>query len=559
MKRPKLSIIEFTFSCHAPKNYSIFPISDKKELQPHDKFVSHEQIYAVPQKKDILYYIRTGSSQEVRVYGFDYKKRMIVNYSQNVGDFEERKLFVSTKQDYKGEFVKFNFDFSKQKGEELANYSNLHSARFNLIDFPEIFPKYKTLYLHKDNKFIFKIANGSGNFKLIGSSEVASIALNERDITVTPKERGKLTFSIEDNSISLNFEVQATVFVSPINIIKLSGGGLVPIGVAKKMTCDLIAFDDNKFDHDQITLMNIEIKQFSLLDQSPIAKSSKHSFEFSLTGHEANIYPISVTELDSKVRSNIQNLEVFVNLDVFPDYLLMTPGMTHSILIRGGPKSEHKVIKKVHIIDTGIAVLHQEDIVVEAKHLGLTTAVIKLYYEEENDDSLLCEKEIPVEVRIPDSVAIRYVHKRQVFFGSTVKLLAGLKYQNRYFVYGSIIANYEWTKDLDHVIEFKRSSSCEDSHSVCVPQLNSNSVGVFVKSNGVGVAEVSLRINITYPNDYYYSKSFFQTSERIGVETRLQIDINDYYDSKKELTSFYLLPPNTEHDLEITNTDSVNY
>lgn len=67
--------------------------------------------------------------------------------------------------------------------------------RLEVVKNVAIQPKFKSIYLHKDNKFTFKILHGSGHFSVsINNTELAEKHYidGERTVTIIPKKDGPI-------------------------------------------------------------------------------------------------------------------------------------------------------------------------------------------------------------------------------------------------------------------------------------------------------------------------------------------------------------------------------
>lgn len=67
--------------------------------------------------------------------------------------------------------------------------------RIDIVKNVDLQPKYKAIYLHKDNRYSFKIMHGSGRFSVtLNNTDIADKHYidGERTITIIPKKDGPI-------------------------------------------------------------------------------------------------------------------------------------------------------------------------------------------------------------------------------------------------------------------------------------------------------------------------------------------------------------------------------
>lgn len=138
--------------------------------------------------------------------------------------------------------------------------------RVEVVRNVDIHPKYKSMYLHKNNVFSFRILHGSGHFSVsINDTSIADKAVQEdgRVVTITPKKEGPIEIRVEDIEIPDSVISVSELLVSDISKLILDAPGtLIEQGSSMNMTVTSFDSYGNEFDKDQYEHMqfNIEIE-----------------------------------------------------------------------------------------------------------------------------------------------------------------------------------------------------------------------------------------------------------------------------------------------------------
>jgi hypothetical protein len=136
--------------------------------------------------------------------------------------------------------------------------------RVEVVRNVDIQPKYKSMYLHKDNTFSFRILHGSGFFAVsINDTSIADKAIQEdgRVVTIIPKKEGPIEIRVEDIEIPDSVVSISELLISDINRLYLDAPGTL-IEQGSNMNLSVTAFDAYgvEFDQDQYTHMNFNIE-----------------------------------------------------------------------------------------------------------------------------------------------------------------------------------------------------------------------------------------------------------------------------------------------------------
>jgi len=107
-------------------------------------------------------------------------------------------------------------------------YELKDQLRLEVVKNVAIQPKYKSIYLHKDNKFTFKIVHGSGHFSVsINNTELADKHYidGERVVTIIPKKEGPIEIKVEDVEIPDSIVSISELLISDVARIEVDAPG----------------------------------------------------------------------------------------------------------------------------------------------------------------------------------------------------------------------------------------------------------------------------------------------------------------------------------------------
>jgi uncharacterized protein with ACT and thioredoxin-like domain len=101
---------------------------------------------------------------------------------------------ANSKGYYSGFFSKDQYVSSQIESLNLP-YEVKDQLRIEVVKNVDVQPKFKSIYLSKDNKYTFRIMHGSGHFSVtINNTEIADKHYidGERTITIIPKYEGPI-------------------------------------------------------------------------------------------------------------------------------------------------------------------------------------------------------------------------------------------------------------------------------------------------------------------------------------------------------------------------------
>lgn len=136
--------------------------------------------------------------------------------------------------------------------------------RIEVVRNVDIQPKYKSIYIAKDNSFQFKILHGSGKFSVsINNTDVVDkhYIEGERVVTLYPKKDGPIEIRVEDIEIPDSVVAISELLVSDIHRLELDAPGTL-IEQGSSMDLNVTAFDlyNVPFDDDQYQYMKFTIE-----------------------------------------------------------------------------------------------------------------------------------------------------------------------------------------------------------------------------------------------------------------------------------------------------------
>lgn len=330
-----------------------------------------------------------------------------------------------------------------------------------------------------------------------------------------------------------------------------------------------------------------DLYSLSVVKKFPAEKNLEINLNFKNNNNE---FDEKNNDLDNNnlIRSNFVKFEIFKNLDIFPSKLLMIPGSTYTLSIRGGPTNEKLIAKTYEILDTSIAKVDYSEPNVKALIKGETILRITISFREENDEEnslnnyskrILTIKEIPVKVDFPDHIEIKGGFNRKIFTKSTIRLFTALKLGKRTFTYANGPINYSWkvdnpiTANLKYYPKHLTNQNALNGNGNNKPEnqkdLNTNkknletynehnpedkythnSIGSFLKTFKQGISEVSVSVEISYPSPYQKRVDKFLTKIKMEIDDNLFVEIKEFYENDPTKSGLHLVPYNVEHDIK---------
>ena len=603
--------IQFTIGCHNPKALGIYFLS-----QLNNMIIP---MYAVFQQPALEYFEKVNTTDVLRVYAFDERKRMFSNITALRGVWSPHSIHDSdekyssyyelvNERDYEKygyNDVPYGYEFLqnivlfKHTSEFYLQYSlksNLvtHNARIKIINNPILTPTNATLYVRDTELFELRIIGGSGEFEVsLSDNSLASFVYDkyEKKIRISPFNKGILQVFVKDLQLPNEEKVSSILYLSDVDKILLTGDG--PSLVNKTIPLHIQVFDNFGHKYPDNILSKIQM-DYDSTDLNGISLAFGEGKKTLLvTGLIPGIYAVNVKDTFSFIRSNDAKVEIFDRLEIFPPYLLLVPGSSYTLSVIGGPVDD-KAILKFEMVDTKIAnvtsISYPE---VNALLQGETILKVSLlynfdynkFYNKEDDKhiinrtEILCVENIPVRVDFPNKIEIMGVgNNRNVFTGSAIRLLTAVKKDEEVFTYGIGPLEFKWNVDSPRIANIKyyakstKSNVLDNLEMVCTSeQIESctsltaieedsnpgNSIGVFLNTLQEGIVTISLTVKITYPVPYTkHQPNIFETTEKLKISDEIVANINSKYGTPQKQTGLYMIPFNVEHELR-TNKNTI--
>jgi hypothetical protein len=580
--RPGKSKVLFTLGCYHPTSLAIYLMLANSQKD------NHSSIYDIPQKKGLVYFERLDTTDIVRLYAFDDNKRMFFNITSIIGNWVEDNSFTVVPDNRVSEihelepFIPRNHPEYIHAAVKFANFTSTsdltyitkqglsHYATIHIINLPYLVPSNQTLYLSADFAEI-KVEGGSGDFTYeLNDLNLAKDEYRNRNIRIKPKEEGMLKIRLKDNKISLDHIVEGVVYISKIKQIELLGNGLLMVNNTKYITYRVYDAFDRAFPIDQIRKMNIAINEAQLYNDT-LQLELLDDARIKVRGLVAGYYTISLIDIVEKVVSNTVRFEIFPKIEVFPPYLLMIPGSSYTLSIRGGPSKQEYIVKKYKIENSQIASVLDSEPDVSAHLIGKTSLNVtisirsdynKLYLKPDETEPVqeieLTNEIVPVRVEFPDKVDIIYAHNRIIYTSSTIRLLAAFKKDEETFTYAIGPYSFDWNIDNTIIARMKMNTDCKEDKQVCYRKETniSNSIGVFIKTEKEGEIEAKVIVSIKFPAPYEHRRPYiFSKTEKITISDKIFLEMPEFssYDARSAL---YLIPPGVEHEMHINKDNN---
>ena len=614
--KPKRSKCSFTIGCYNPSALSIYLIGQSKNFL---RTGINNYIFGIYQKNGIEYFVNKNSTEVLRVYAFDSHKRIFSNIttlkgywnkdSNNFGIIPENKYDKYNNNDItKGsnEFIQDLIHFKQLISSFDIKYfirdeSKSHYARINVIDLPEIYPSNATIYVRRESDFELQIIHGSGDFDIyLNDNSIASFTYDstKRIIYLRPIKEGIVFVNVHDKYLSNKQHiVTSIIYIMDIKRILIHGSELLKQNSSSFINIEIYDTNDNIFPEEQLKTISLELGNNTYT--GIFQKLNEEHLNISLYGIQPGNYPLSIKETLGKITSNILTITVFKGLEIFPPYLLMVPGSSYTLSVKGGPDNKENIIITYEMNNSKIANVTRDYPEVYAKEIGKTKLKISVIYKYDhnkiftvkddihiiNKSEILCIEEVNVTVDFPEKVEIiEGGRNRKIYTNSTIRLLAAFKKGNEVFTYSIGDFNYKW--EVDNVLLAKTKyytrrdpltayDTCEidnrysnkynddsynnDCSNTIIPVDEDpnpkNSVGVFLYSFKEGILTISLTVNIEYKPPYKNHKpNLFSTSEKIIISDQIYVNIPEFYGNPLRKTSIYMIPRDIDHDLH-TNKD----
>lgn len=235
-----------------------------------------------------------------------------------------------------------NFDF-----EDLKD-----SIQISSFDVLALEPKFNVLYLHPENSIVLNIINGSGNFEISSDKDyLAKIDYfsDKREIVVRPLSEGKVRVQVDDRNLSSS-DAHAEIVIVKIDKILLSfKEDMVLLGESAEGDIQIFSGDE-EIPKDQMKFINLEVFSSNQNVHIDLKKN-----KVILKPTEIGTYIISINSKIDKFTSNLVELNVFGNINVFPKNIYLTKGCKTTFKILGGPSSTLRQKNNYEIIIKDIA------------------------------------------------------------------------------------------------------------------------------------------------------------------------------------------------------------
>ena len=408
----------------------------------------------------------------------------------------------------------------------------------------EVAPPFQVAYIHRENTKSYKVLFGSGSFgDSMNDTRVAEVRFfSEKRYELAPLREGFLRFTISDNKTYRGAKASAVLLVSDVVAIELTGGGDIQEGDEMVLYVDTFDLQYNRFEESEVLLMDLVLEVHK---GAPEGLRWRREFINNMTvfvvkGLEPGLYDVtaSIKRKDNgrKIRSEVVSINVFENVQIVPETLLLYPGSSWTVQRVGGPVADRDFFCYLHfsIRDSHIAEIDRNH-VIHAKELGDTVieAVIWTTIKHRNASHMAFEERkvkvaataAHIRVREITNVEIFHVSESTHFASSVYRLNSQLKHHEEIFLPALGQTYYSWSVEAPEMLtlmypqaaEIERSDDAANAvKRVRIPlkrheseysslqnfETRFNYSAIFVEAQKQGTAPVRVKFAVQYPPKY---------------------------------------------------------
>ena len=175
-----------------------------------------------------LYTLRSEYDENVKENVYDKRRVEVMNFTGTV-------YIHALAQGYITRYLRKERGFSFSFGSTNLDTESLHLTheiqdrmRIEVVQNVDIQPKFKSIYLAKDNSFKFQILHGSGHFSVsVNNTDLCDRHHIEGDrfVTIYPKKEGPIEIKVEDIELPDSVYATAELLISDIFRLELDAPG----------------------------------------------------------------------------------------------------------------------------------------------------------------------------------------------------------------------------------------------------------------------------------------------------------------------------------------------
>jgi hypothetical protein len=346
----------------------------------------------------------------------------------------------------------FAFKPAFKAGDGFAELSEELSLK--IVQNPEAHPMHNLVFYHPENIVKISIFHGSRSFKVsVNDSSAVKLLHQKGEISLIPIKLATVAVKIEDTKLE-----RAEPIVSIVEILQAKRATLrVSLSLLQEQStaeAEVLVYPkdhntDTPFPQSQHRFMNISLE---LESESSLAKRTE-AFKVEKLGKENNLYEIRCLKAGyfkiyakipnsiifdnypAVIDSNYVELHVYKRLEAHPSELLLAPGCTTNIELRGGPSEKSMIVKNIELrnsIDiSGVVTMEKQRTHglmygVEAKSIGETALNFELIHLESSQ--VIAYLVVKARVALVNHMEISGFNEGKVHLGATIRLIAMSKH-----------------------------------------------------------------------------------------------------------------------------------
>lgn len=586
LTNPGMSQMEFILGCFPPASLKLDWVRNPSELTlvPYKSLPTFFDRFRRPIPSEFFdSYWAVLNSQELllNVTLSDMKNRQIYNFSTAMPEYSSDKpdliwyTKIATPPNKKAVKignsqgpVVLEARIDRLKDGTVISPAVVSSLNNEIVNNVQVMPEQYSVYLHARNVLEISILHGSGYFEVTANStDILQFTYDGyRKISVFPKRSGRVSIKIEDIGLPGSDPAFSNILVSPLAGMELKEGGLIPVNSTISLTLISLDSEGRAFSIEEMKWMGLEL---SVGDAFRIISTSSNYNEWELKGHklgEFQVYAIgykSQMREDDKysVRSNVVVIDVFPPLEIVPGEILLLPGAKYTLNYRGGPDpskySYYSIFTQWVMKDEKIANIDSNSGLLTALKVGDTPIELQMIRKR----SLLTQAGARIRVRLATSVGIIGMGPgRTVLKDSATRLIAQLYHMGEEFTDSTMPISYTWKSNSPTVYSIFQENEDPDKQ-----------VAVTGLALTGGKSDITLHVDIQYPNEYRDADHLFNSKATASVDSGMfsqtpshrchsYITFNCEEEFPRWLDStVFLMPPHSSYRLSLSKEEKTSF
>lgn len=537
LKKPGHSTLSLSVGCQTPAvmnlewlldtpqladiNYRSLPVlTDKYNKALTSKFPGN--FWTILSDQDLKLNVTLWDSKERNIYNFESVEFSWATDNKTLIDYTPYKLPFYQKairiQDLEGPVILSASIDSLKDGTRLSQKVR-NELDCQVVSNVRVDPSDYSLYMHRHNSLELNILYGSGLFDVRCNCTYISDMKYDgfRKIVLIPKKLGRILITVEDLALKGSQLAYSSVLISGIGNIDLKEGGLIQVNNTQQLHMKVHDSEGNLFNPKEYSLMGLNLNlgvgnAFEIVSRN--SAGSEYEIRGLITG-EFLIYGYGFREISdmeeskSPIRnSNTVSIDVFLPLELVPNYVMLLPGSKYTLSYIGGPEphkySTYGIDLRWKASNTDIATIDPSYGLITAEKEGDSSIILQMLRKGE----ILTEATAQVVIKLANGVKIYGMDPgRSVMIESVTRLIAILMHNNIPFTDASADINYQWSSSSPTVYRIYKENEPEGKQ-----------IGVTGLAVGPGRSDINLTVDIHYPSEYRNKEHVFSSKITTSVE-----------------------------------------